>query len=162
MQVGSEVHEIFQKIEWLEDKSAASEFFKNLPSETSDQAISHVRRVLSTDETLQAFVSPSRYAEVWREKSFSIRQDGNLINGSFDRVVLLRDSKGDYSRAEIIDFKTDHDVRNKDELELALQRHVSQLEHYRVALACLTGIPRESISICLLFTAVPTLLKLSA
>ena len=162
MQVGSEVHEIFQKIEWLEDKSAASEFFKDLPSETSDQAIFHVRRVLSTNETLQAFVLPGHNAEVWREKSFSIRQDGNLINGSFDRVVLLRDSKGDYSRAEIIDFKTDHDVRNQDELEHASQRHASQLEHYRVALACLTGIPRESISIFLLFTAVPTLRKLSA
>ena len=93
---------------------------------------------------------------VWREQTFSLLSDGELVNGAFDRVVLRQDAVGRWLSAEIIDYKTDRDIKNDDDLHVGAGRHRKQLEFYRTALSSLTGLPDETITLKIVFTSVPS------
>jgi ATP-dependent exoDNAse (exonuclease V) beta subunit len=82
--------------------------------------------------------------EVWRERRFAVALGQELINGSFDRVVLGLDGKGRCVRAEILDFKTDRvaDDREREERRL---HYAPQLDAYVHALQKLTALPADSI-----------------
>ncbi|MBT4665802.1 MAG: hypothetical protein HOB63_04750, partial [Opitutae bacterium] len=81
---------------------------------------------------------------------------GELVNGTFDRVVLRQDEAGYWLSAEIIDYKTDRDIKNEDDLEVGAGRHRKQLEFYRKTLCSLTGLPAEKITLKIVFTTVPS------
>ncbi len=84
--------------------------------------------------------SPGETVELWRERRFAvIRENGGrneVISGSFDRVVLWRDTKGRAVRAEITDFKTDRFDSAKERAQVEA-RYAPQLEAYRKALCLL-------------------------
>ena len=162
LDLGTEVHALFEKIEWLEAEAAVRAFLASIEEEASTEAIVHLKRVLEDDEVRKVFVQPEEETEIWREKNFSMLLDGKMVNGTFDRVVLRLDSAGNWSKAEIIDFKTDRGVEDRDGLLAASERHRPQLELYRKALSRLTRLPEESISLVLLFTKGPRLRQLSA
>jgi len=87
--------------------------------------------------------------EVWREKSFAVvwEREGKreVLNGTFDRVVVARDGKGKAVAAEVVDFKTDQLKGEKEKTERA-EYYRPQLEAYAEAVSKLTGLSREKVT----------------
>jgi ATP-dependent exoDNAse (exonuclease V) beta subunit len=154
--LGTEVHELFEEIEWLEDDAAVQALLLQIKEKASGTAFEHVRKVLEDKDTRPLFAKPQWASAVWREQTFSLLSDGELVNGAFDRVVLRQDASGQWLSAEIIDYKTDRDIKNDGDLEVGAERHRKQLEFYRKALSALTGLPPETISLNLVFSTVPS------
>jgi ATP-dependent exoDNAse (exonuclease V) beta subunit len=71
-------------------------------------------------------------------------------------VVLKQDASGRWLSAEIIDYKTDRDIKNDADFEVGAKRHRKQLEFYRKALSSLTGLPAEKISLGLIYSTIPS------
>jgi len=87
--------------------------------------------------------------EVWREKSFAVVWEregkGQVLNGTFDRVVVARDGKGKAVGAEVVDFKTDQLKGEKEKTERA-EYYRPQLEAYAEAVSKLTGLGKEKVT----------------
>lgn len=128
---GAEVHRLLAGIAWLEDGTSA------ITGESP--AADSVLAFLSSDNGRKIFKRPSANTELWREQSFDVFDNDELLSGTFDRVhVETKD--GHPVSAQIYDFKTDGD--NVD-----LQaRHREQLETYRRAAARLLDIPLEKVT----------------
>ena len=153
--LGTEVHELFEKIEWLEDDASVQAFLLDIKGKASATAFEHVRKVLENKDTCTLFCRPVEPSVVWREQTFSLLSDGELINGTFDRVVLVQDSSGRPLSAEIIDYKTDRDMTNDADFQAGAERHRKQLEFYREALSSLADLPSEKISLKIVMTMAP-------
>lgn len=128
-ELGVEVHARYQQIEW-----ATAEEAVKLPSAFRE-----------------AFTRPSPEARAWRERKYELFMDGRWESGQFDRVVFNR--SGDNLAATIYDFKTDGKHKGESDSEFLKRmqlKHSSQLTTYRRALAILTKIPIERITIRLL------------
>src|SRR5581483_8710704 len=70
---------------------------------------------------------------VWRERTFAVREENTLLQGSIDRLVLIYD--GDrIVAADILDFKTDR-VSNAAGIEEKFTYYRPQIEAYRRAAA---------------------------
>lgn len=154
--LGTEVHELFEEIEWLEDDAAVQAFLLEIKEKASAIAFEHVRKVLENKDTRALFAKAEGASVVWREQTFSLLLEGEPVNGTFDRVVLKQDASGRWLSAEIIDYKTDRDIKNDADFEVGAERHRKQLEFYRKALSSLTGLPAEKISLRLVFTSGPS------
>jgi ATP-dependent helicase/nuclease subunit A len=152
--LGTEVHELFERIEWLEGDAAVEGFLLGIKEKASGTAFEHVRKVLESKATRALFTKPEGASVVWREQTFSLLSDGELVNGTFDRIVLKQDAADRYLSAEIIDYKTDRDINNDAGLESGVERHRGQLEFYRKALSSLTDLPAEEITLKIVFTTV--------
>jgi ATP-dependent exoDNAse (exonuclease V) beta subunit len=87
--------------------------------------------------------------EVWREKSFAVVWEregkGQVLNGTFDRVVVARDGKGKAVAAEVVDFKTDRFEGEKEKTDRA-EYYRPQLEAYAEAVSKLTGLGKEKVT----------------
>lgn len=85
------------------------------------------------------------------ERSFAIRESGQLLSGFVDRLVLL--SRGsEMVAAEIIDYKTDPlDVNDAKQLTDKVNFYSPQLNAYRRAVAKVTHLSPERIAAKLLF-----------
>lgn len=158
--LGTLVHELFAEIEWTPDLDALEQRWLAKGLLTPDdfmategpvaEALGLVAGVIDSP-CAAAFVKPSERAQVWRERSFDLVLKGEWISGTFDRVILDRDQAGNFTRAWIVDFKTDRvpDVAALEEKRLG---YAPQLELYREAIATLTGIPQSAVRCSLLFT----------
>jgi ATP-dependent exoDNAse (exonuclease V) beta subunit len=92
-------------------------------------------------------------AVVQNERGFAFRQDGRLMSGYIDRLVLLEHG-GRVVAAEIIDYKTDAlDAQNPQQLDEKSMFYTPQLEAYRQAVVSLTGLPTDRIAATLAFVA---------
>ena len=87
--------------------------------------------------------------EVWRERSFAVvwEREGKrqVLNGTFDRVVVGRDGKGKAVGAEVVDFKTDRFEGEKEMTDRA-EYYRPQLESYAEAVSKLTGLSRDMVT----------------
>jgi hypothetical protein len=95
--------------------------------------------------------------ELWRERRFVVTREAGgrneVMNGSFDRVVIRRDPAGRAIQAGIVDFKTDG-FGSREEREALVERYRPQLESYRAALGILLPSLRpEDITASLVFVA---------
>ena len=153
-ELGTQVHELFEKIQWWDREETIDEWFAKNSPKSSAKAREVFCRAMSNPEIKDLFISPLNNSEVWTEYSFVLEQEGEMIQGTFDRVVLHFLENGELERADIIDFKTDRLSVGGNEDEL-VKRHRGQLESYRRALHCLTGLPIAKIKMTLLFTAIP-------
>jgi ATP-dependent exoDNAse (exonuclease V) beta subunit len=68
-----------------------------------------------------------------------------VLNGTFDRVVVARDGKGKAVAAEVVDFKTDRFEGEKEKNERE-EYYRPQLEAYAEAVSKLTGLDREKVT----------------
>ncbi|HZL99523.1 MAG TPA: PD-(D/E)XK nuclease family protein [Planctomycetota bacterium] len=86
-----------------------------------------------------------------RERRFLVPDEGGLLAGAMDRVVLaLRD--GLPRAAEIVDFKTDRLAGGPDAaLAASVEHYRPQMQAYRRALCALTGLAPEAVACRLLF-----------
>ncbi len=87
--------------------------------------------------------------EVWCEYPFTIDRDGEILNGTIDRLVLLRHGDSVVA-ADTIDYKTDH-VENQDDIDKKVEYYRGQLEAYRNAVGRVFGLDDDHIATRLAF-----------
>lgn len=166
---GTLVHRWFAEIEWLDEgpppdarllEVAAEPDFRGVDARAvladfhaalARPAIAAaLRRSGCAQAAIAAKIAQPRW-EVWRERTFAIRDGEALLSGSIDRLVVLWD--GDRPVwAEVLDYKTD--VLPAGDAAAAATRadfYRPQLAAYRRAAAALLGLPPEQIAARLLF-----------
>ena len=115
---------------------------------TINQWIDQFREALRS-ASLQSMLRRNGARELWRERAFALREDGQLLRGRFDRVAIWED------RALLIDFKTDvAGARTQD-------HYRSQVESYRRALCALLGLPATAVDARLVFVATGDVLDMA-
>jgi len=159
---GTAVHALLARIEWIDQLPSQRQWVDSIPSEEADPAICQREarqlypRLSNPTDILNQTFDPASWKqnwkadgvtnlEVWRERRFAAIIGSDLMNGSFDRVILGRSEEGRLVRAEILDFKTDR-LADENEREARRVHYQPQLDAYMNALAKLTGLPAPSIS----------------
>jgi ATP-dependent exoDNAse (exonuclease V) beta subunit len=97
-----------------------------------------VLKFISSDHGRQILTLPSAHAELWRERSFDVFDNDELLSGTFDRVHI-ESKDGRAISAHIYDFKTDGDSGDIQ------ARYREQLDTYRRAAARLLDLDVEQI-----------------
>jgi ATP-dependent exoDNAse (exonuclease V) beta subunit len=153
-ELGTEVHALFEKVEWWEETEDLSKWLKQQGTEASMRAMDIFSRAMADPQVMKIFACPAQKTEVWMERSFAYQKEGEMVQGVFDRVVLNLSESDEIMTAEIIDFKTDRPGEGLG-IDQLVERYRGQLESYRSALVKLTGLPENKIRMTLLFTSVP-------
>ena len=154
---GTAIHSLFEQVEWL-DTIDIERLLKNWRNandfrpEIAEKAINEFLSAIEKPNMRRLMQNkPEKSINLWREKRFDIVLDNHLVSGSFDRVVLLRDTERRFVAATIIDFKTDRIDANTDH-----SHHITiykpQLDLYRKVLAVMTDLPEAKITCQLAFT----------
>lgn len=155
---GSAIHELFEKVEWLDDKTDAEAIIKAwAPSGPCDKKVyddvcGQFRKCLAAPEVRKALARPAGGPDLWREKSFEIIMGGKWVSGVFDRVMITKDESGEPSGAEILDFKSNRYLETDAKIKSVARQYLPQMEDYRRALSVILGLPTGKISAALLFT----------
>lgn len=114
--------------------------------EALDEAIGCLRA-----RELRVLFDPAPEVVVWRERAFQVATADGILSGVFDRVLLWPEPGGGWSRAEVVDFKTDR--IEPLELSLLVERHGAQMRAYRAALEKLLGLDGAAIRCRVVSTA---------
>jgi ATP-dependent helicase/nuclease subunit A len=153
---GTIAHAWFETIGWIEDgvphdealRAVAAAVAPNVPPEKVEEYLGEFRRWLAGD-TVRAQLSRAAFpagATVEQEVRFLRREEGFIMEGIIDRLVLLRDG-GRVTGAIVIDWKTDA-VEAGDEATIA-QRvafYRPQIEAYRRTASAMYQLPEASVS----------------
>lgn len=153
---GSALHDLFQRIGWIEEDDPAriaGEWLAgepDLPADARREVLDAFNRAVADPGIRAALARPDGDAELWREQAFELSLDGVWISGRFDRVVISRDKDKRVVSAAVLDFKSDR----VDAAEVGARAafYGPQVASYRAALARLAGIPAQSVSARLIFT----------
>ncbi|MBI2481749.1 MAG: UvrD-helicase domain-containing protein [Planctomycetia bacterium] len=86
---------------------------------------------------------------VENERTFAVRNDSQLLNGSIDRIVWIYAAQ-QLVAADIIDFKTDV-VEDDDAIDKKREYYRPQLESYRDAVCRMSGLKPERVIARLVF-----------
>ncbi|MDA0323762.1 MAG: UvrD-helicase domain-containing protein [Verrucomicrobia bacterium] len=153
---GTAIHRMFEAVEWAADANADAILEPLLPRLQADDAVkrdvsAQFRSALGCEEVRRALQRPEGDVELWRERRFDIVLDGNLVTGTFDRVVVTKNAAGQAVNAEILDYKSNR-VQSEAEIERTAQGYREQLTTYRRALAKILGIAEARIACRLIFT----------
>ena len=164
---GSLMHAWLEAIEWLDDgaptdgdlraiAAACSARIGELPTRSS--LLNDFRKALRGPR-VAALLSRQHYEliangkdvtlEALRELPFAFRQDDELLSGSIDRLVLVRQA-AKLVAAEVIDYKTDT-VTSTAQLRELTEFYRPQLEAYQRAAARITGLSADRITAKLAF-----------
>jgi ATP-dependent exoDNAse (exonuclease V) beta subunit len=164
---GSLMHAWFEAIDWLDDGPPTDGDLRTIAAAVSARIGELPSRSLPLEDFRKALRGPRLAAllsrrhyelatggqditlEALRELPFAFRQEDQLLNGSIDRLVLVRQS-GRLTAAEVIDFKTDT-VTNPTQLLELTEFYRPQLEAYKEAAERITGLPAERITAKLVF-----------
>ncbi len=104
----------------------------------------------SFDMHKNQLTSGELHLKVERERTFVLLHNGELVQGTIDRLVLLYNN-GRPVAADVVDFKTDRFVGDRGRWIEGKRRHYGpQLAEYRFAVSHCFGIPSENISTRLL------------
>ena len=161
LEKGTAVHALLSRIEWIEQLPEQESWVRSIPDREANREACHIAaqelfpRLRDSKDKLALIFNPKIWLnrwqtdgvtrlEVWRERRFAVVVRNDLMNGSFDRVILGWNAAGKLVRAHILDFKTDRlsDEKEREERRLFYQ---PQLDAYAQALTRLTGLPAESI-----------------
>ncbi len=88
--------------------------------------------------------------EVFRERPFAVADEGGILQGVFDRLVVLRDGS-QIIGADVLDYKTDDVGDGPRAIDARVEHYQPQLEAYRRAAARMLGISPAMVSARLLF-----------
>ena len=135
---GVAAHAEYEKVEWLDASAARTDFER-------------------------ALTKPPDSTALWRERAFEVFADGEWTSGRFDRVVFT--GTGASRKATIYDFKTNARRRGESDADFAArmsETYRGQMLAYRRALAALTGIAPENVTLVLLSDATQVALSLPA
>ena len=151
--VGTMVHELMEKIIWIDPAEwNAGEFCqKNLPDSPFAAAAEHIFcRAMAPDSEIYAVLCAPEAGgevEVWNERRFLVTlPNGKNYSGAFDRVVVYYQNAVPV-KAEIFDWKSD-DLAAPE----AFLSYSGQLQIYREVLAHILALPESAVtaSICAL------------
>ncbi len=174
---GTCMHKWFEQIEWLEetplDEQTLRQVVAGVPTAGLDlsELIGQFRQMLQKpvvrgaltlatyqpgggepDSAVHAMSSISQPRwQVWRERSFAVRDDDTIVRGEIDRLVVLLDGDRPIG-ADVLDFKTDRvDADNSEMLATRVEHYRPQLETYARAAATLFDLSPDQVSTRLLF-----------
>ncbi len=160
---GSAVHAMLCGVEWSSMPLPTSEQLKlmvrrELPDALDDE-IKQCIQIFYTamqNSTLQKSlampdISEGERVELWREHRFLELVDGRMLQGIFDRVLVVYSGTTPI-KATLLDFKTD-DVRSYAQAKHSASRYNNQIETYRQALMQMLKLPGSSVNASLFFTA---------
>ncbi len=163
IETGTAVHELLARVTWLDETNLAAVADAWLSAaadrdETiADRALQHFRRATAMPSLRNVFTPPSGNVELRTEWRFDTVAAGRWLTGSFDRVVVERDTAGRAVAAVIYDFKTDDvDIRG---VPARTRLYEQQMLLYRAALERILGLPAERISLRLVFTVPGTVVN---
>ena len=166
---GTLIHALFESVTWLDETPIDNQALRQtamrhatssqMPDHEVDQSLAEFHRALQSPAIRSALTRGS-YAnrqncqdadlEVLHEYPFAVRQDGRLLNGLVDRLILFR-RDGRVISADIMDFKTDQiDPSDTSKLDVRLAHYRPQLEAYRRAIATSFQLPTLRVSCQLL------------
>jgi len=172
MQHGTLIHAWLEEIEWA-DEVPDDEYLGQIARRNQIHVDDLAQRIAGLQEHLAkpdilALLSESSYhdpewlpfegqvgggdgwdVEVRNEYPFAIDWDGGLLNGTIDRLVLLR-HEGKVVAADTIDFKTDV-VEDQAEIDAKVEFYRGQLQAYRDAVRQLFGLDDNQIATRLAF-----------
>ena len=148
LKVGSEVHELFEGLEWL----ALGE----IPSMPRSRAGMIVEDALSDPDIHRVFEKDTTEVELYREQAIDVIQDGKWLSGIVDRMHVWRGDDGDPEKVTIIDYKTDSITPD----EIA-EKYEGQMTCYRKALMDILGVKKENTRCLIVSTANKELIELS-
>jgi len=163
-QRGTLVHAWCERLEWLDRQMPSDGELRDIALRTQDlawppdeltQLIEDFHESLASDEILRGLrrdaYPASAAVELLREHRFAVRQDDELLSGSIDRLVLVRDGQR-VQAAEILDYKTDSVPAGDDG---ALAKRVAfyrpQMLAYRSAISRAYQLEPANITLRLLF-----------
>ena len=146
---GSLLHEQFAEIGFLDEcapEILLADFLERIVptvgSRTAETVASVFRNAISTADAAALLNRPSGVqTELWRERRFSIRLNGELISCVFDRVVIRRDERGVPLRVQLVDYKSDR----PEDPEYYRTMYSAQLERYASVLRELFQVPVEQV-----------------
>lgn len=161
---GTRIHAWLSKVEWQEGKGPeAKRWVEEAPElwwgveeaevrsealEVAQQLEKGMKWVFDRKDWEKRWAGVANL-EVWREKSFAVVWEregkGQVLNGTFDRVVVGRDGKGKAVAAEVVDFKTDQLKGEKEKTERA-EYYRPQLEAYAEAVSKLMGLTKDNVT----------------
>lgn len=139
MKRGTAVHELLQKIEWIDPASPKND----------------IEKIVLERGWHEAFVKGDDAVALWRERSYELLVDGKWESGQFDRVVFR--GEGAARRATVYDFKTNRrrSKETQEEFEKRMRSaYANQLAAYRAAVSSLTGLPPDRVDSKLLFASI--------
>lgn len=158
---GSLIHAWFEQIEFLSDDPKADphdaallEAAREMEVEPATAAgyLADFRRMLARPVVRAALRLPAAKGgttfDLWREREFAVHDQGRLLRGVFDRVVVSRRA-GKAFAAELLDFKTDR--VEPGQFAAITDHYRPQIAAYRVALAKMLGLRESAIAARLLF-----------
>ncbi len=180
MEFGTAVHLWFESISWMDESggdpdhrellAAASRRMSGVTGEQLQQWYARFTSFLAREEVVR-FLSRGSYSVA---EPFGMRpaggakvvdwqvvherpihwptDDGSLIVGSIDRLVLGRDDSGRVRAAHIIDFKTDQ-IDDERKLKQRADHYRPQVEAYARVIAELYQLPESAVVADLLFVA---------
>ncbi|MFN9719461.1 MAG: PD-(D/E)XK nuclease family protein, partial [Planctomycetota bacterium] len=172
---GTVIHAWFECLEWLNDEAMPDDQTLlrqaerlSVPASVASRLLPDFLRMLTHPETRKVFdpragggspvfqphasliASGDATLRVERERPFVLLQDGELVQGTIDRLVLLS-HHGKLLAADIVDFKTDRFTGSRAAWIAARQAHYTpQLHEYRNALTHCFGLSGTQISARLL------------
>jgi len=121
------------------------------------QQIAALRQMLTRPGVVAALSRPALAngdtVELWRERPFAVRIGGDLLRGSFDRVMIVRRGGRVVVSASLLDFKTDRLGTGPASAASLTAHYRPQLAAYRAALAAMLGVDGRHIETALLFLA---------
>ncbi|HBA86289.1 MAG TPA: hypothetical protein DCZ95_19580 [Verrucomicrobia bacterium] len=158
LEFGTAVHELFERMEWLEETHVGAvlarwEKHSNASAALKARIASHFKAVLEARDVREVLSKPKDAYELWREKPFEIILDGRWVSGIFDRVVIRKDAQGRPLDAVILDYKSNQALSDRD-IQALTEHYTPQLALYGWALSRMLGLKASNIRLCLLFTQV--------
>lgn len=171
MSRGSIVHAWFEQITWLEEPIPPTEILREIAFEIDprldrgilDELVAGFRLWL-TFEPVRAALGRSRYAEgaeVRNEYRFLHRENGRVVEGSIDRLVLVRENGGVVG-AEVLDYKTDAINGDAEVLAARAEHYRPQMLAYMRAVSSIYGLATGAVTGRLLFLDGPHIIEAAA
>ncbi|MFO7906021.1 MAG: UvrD-helicase domain-containing protein [Pirellulaceae bacterium] len=177
---GTLIHAFFEEITWLDEGAPQRQRLEQLakPLNTTGvdvtQQLDAFERMIAMpriaavlhrdfyqsprDPSLLRILGPERSGmslrpEVHNERRFAVRDNGRMLSGAIDRLVLLHHDDR-LVAADVLDYKTDYiDATNPHALIELVAHYHPQLEAYRRAVSAMFRLPLENISARLLFVS---------
>ncbi|MBN2023095.1 MAG: UvrD-helicase domain-containing protein [Pirellulales bacterium] len=172
---GTLLHAWFERIAWLDDGEPDEAALRRIgerlgaPPDAMDAHLASFRAALARP-AVRAVLQRAQYEgpdaigpaavrpgvrqprlRVWRERPFAVLDEGAILGGTIDRLVVLHD--GDKAiGANVLDFKTDA-IPPGDSAALAARTDVyrPQLSAYRRAVSAMFALPADRVSARLVF-----------
>jgi ATP-dependent exoDNAse (exonuclease V) beta subunit len=136
---GREVHAAFEQVRWLDDG----------PDRLGDGPAARLVRECLASAPIAALFERRSGVEVLVEQPLEVILDGKWVSGVVDRLLVERDATGAATAATVVDFKTDR----IDDQDALVERHASQMNAYRRAVAMVLGLDPAVVTCLLVSTA---------